>query len=291
MNTEKHPKQIEQNIKDNTRLKILYYVLIGTAVGLFVYWICLVTHFDILGWNLGLILSPLSAGYVETHLARRYIKKTTGAISSFILFLVTVIYGFILSNPSLGLNPLTLIALIFILQSATPRTVNYILIRTTFIIFQCIHSIKDRIKESIDKKIHKTKGTPYVKIIELNKNDYTIKNNLPDINDLGIIFSTTNQISGKKIVEYKGIYESKNFLKYDQKEAIKYKDIEKKGSALLKDIEFVKNRTLSDLSKQLKKDNCNGILELNIQYDNIKIEKTYLIIQISIIGTGIVYED
>ena len=79
-------------------------VTFGTLVGIGVYYVFLYFNIAIFGWNLGLIFAPLGAGYAETVLANRMIGQGIGAISSFILFVITTVYSFIIVNPTLGLN-------------------------------------------------------------------------------------------------------------------------------------------------------------------------------------------
>ena len=87
---------ISKRLKDEEERKVFLKELgcidIGIIVGIVTYVICLYTHFDIYGWNFGLVLSPLFAGYAESLAAKRYLEESTGAISAFILFLITVIY-------------------------------------------------------------------------------------------------------------------------------------------------------------------------------------------------------
>ena len=86
---------ISKRLKDEEERKVFLKELgcidIGIIVGIVTYVICLYTHFDIYGWNFGLVLSPLFAGYAESLAAKRYLEESTGAISAFILFLITVI--------------------------------------------------------------------------------------------------------------------------------------------------------------------------------------------------------
>ena len=88
-------------------LKAIGSIAVGTATGLASYIFFLYFNIAIFGWNLGLIFAPLIAGYVETELANEYIGESIGAVSAFILFIVTVVYGFIISNPTLGVNIIT----------------------------------------------------------------------------------------------------------------------------------------------------------------------------------------
>ena len=116
-----------KNIDFKYAQKAILCIVIGTVAGLFVYEIFLYFNIAIFGWNLGLIFAPLSAGYVETKLENRYIGKNLGAISAFILFIDTTIYSFVIKNPNLGINFITIGSVIIILQAAFPTVVNHIL--------------------------------------------------------------------------------------------------------------------------------------------------------------------
>ena len=122
---------MELNRKDltkNEKLKAVFCISFGTGIGLIVYGIFLYFHIDIYGWNLGLIFAPLAAGYAETILANRILGEDIGAISAFILFIDTTFYSFILKNPTLGWNLITIGSILVILQAAFPTLINYILL-------------------------------------------------------------------------------------------------------------------------------------------------------------------
>ena len=100
-------------------------IVIGTIAGLATYSLFLYFNIAIFGWNLGLLFAPLVAGYGETIAAQKIIGEDIGAISAFILFLVTVAYGFIINNPTLGYNIITIGSIVIIVQVAIPTFVNY----------------------------------------------------------------------------------------------------------------------------------------------------------------------
>ena len=271
-------------------LKALGCIAIGTFAGVFCYWFCLTINLAIFGWNLGLVIAPLFAGYIETYLANRYLNETTGAISAFILFLVTVIYGFFINNPTLGANLITIGTTGIILQAALPTLTNYFIIVLGISAIAHTLNLVKRIKKYLykiyDKLYYIITGKPKIRPIQIDGT--FIKREEIDINNLGILLLSSNKIKGKSILEYKGIYESREILKYNQTEIIKLNDYEKRNELLLEDIEYTKNNAFKKLAESLKKDGCNGILEINIQYDTIKKEKADLIIQVSIMGTGVI---
>ena len=99
---------MEINNKEIKNVKEAFIsIVLGTASGLLTYYLFLYFNIAIFGWNLGLFFAPLIAGYVETIIAQHLTGESIGGISAFILFLVTVVYGFIIDNNTLGYNIIT----------------------------------------------------------------------------------------------------------------------------------------------------------------------------------------
>ena len=98
----------------------------GVLVGVGSYFFCFKYDLSIFGWNIAFVLSPLLAGYFETKLSKKIMDETTGAISAYLLFFVTVVHGFILTNSTLGFNAISIGASLIILQAAFPLAFNYI---------------------------------------------------------------------------------------------------------------------------------------------------------------------
>lgn len=128
----------------------------GTVSGLVTYGIFLYLNIAIFGWNLGLIFAPIVAGYVETYTAEKIIGESIGAISAFILFIVTVIYGFILKNPTLGVNAITFGSIIVIIQAALPTLINYFFLVVIIGILSYITGIFKKITDFIIYYLKKT---------------------------------------------------------------------------------------------------------------------------------------
>lgn len=128
-------------------------IVIGTAAGLATYAFFLYFHIDIFGWNLGLLFAPLAAGYVETYMANKILGEDIGAISAFILFIVTVAYGFIINNPTLGYNIITIGSIVIIIQAAIPTFINYfgivVLVGTLSYLTGFFKKITDNIKYTL----------------------------------------------------------------------------------------------------------------------------------------------
>ncbi len=123
-------------------------IVIGTIAGLATYALFLHYNIAIFGWNLGLLFAPLVAGYAETYVANKLIGENIGAISAFILFIVTVVYGFIITNPTLGYNIITIGSIAIIIQAAIPTFINYFII---VVIFGTLSYLTGFFKSILDK--------------------------------------------------------------------------------------------------------------------------------------------
>ncbi len=262
-----------------------FCIIIGTILGLLTYWLFLFLNISIFGWNLGLVVSPLVAGYSETHFAIKYMGETTGADSAFILFAVTVIYGFILTNPTLGVNVITIGAVFIILQSAIPTVINYFIIILSLSIISYMSGIFKKFTDFLYKN-------GIMKIL-FKKDEYVNKNienatNFDkaltvDINDLDILILSTTHIEEYEIIEYTGVYEGR--VIYKAKNPMGF---EKNTDRLLKDLINVKNQAILKLTESVKKDDCDGILDLTLRYEILDGRGTMCIATAH--GTGIKYK-
>ncbi len=288
-------KRLEDEEEKHKLLKKLGCIAFGTAIGVATYAICLYTHFDIFGWNFGLVLSPLFAGYAESLSAKYYLNESTGAISAFILFVITVIYGFIISNPTLGFNIITMGSIVIIIQAAMPTATNYFLIALglDFIshISKFLRKIKDFLygtykklfkKEPKLKEIHEERhATPKFDFYDMEL----------EMNDLGILILTLEYPPKElDIIEQKGIYESRHIFSSKQREEIRSGlegDLEEE---LLYIVKLARDKALLKLIKQLKADGCNGVLNLNASFETLGPKQGENVVQVVMRGTGIVYE-
>ena len=257
----------------------------GTVAGILSYAFCLAIHLDIFGWNLGLAISPLVAGYVETQISIRYLNETTGAISAYILFFITVIYGFIISNPTLGLNGITIGSFFIIIQAAFPTLINYFLI---VVVLGVLSYIFGFFKKTTDAIYYSTKRwycnlTGKEFIIEVKEDDLIVFEEI-DINDLGILLLSTTHPWGKEVESYEGIFEGRVVIPNDEK------FVSKNNEKLLKNLDNAKDKAISNLAKAIKANGGNGVLDLTIEYDSVGDlkEKSF---QIIARGTGVVLVD
>ncbi|WP_409199737.1 heavy metal-binding domain-containing protein [Methanobrevibacter sp. DSM 116169] len=244
-------------------------ISLGTISGLLTYFLFLYFGIDIFGWNLGLIFAPLVAGYVETYLSNKIIGESIGAISAFILFLVTVIYGFIIANSTLGINIITGLSIVVILQAALPTLINYFLLVVIIGIisyaFGFFKKITDYLYYKFSLLYYDLTGKPIThklkKGIEYDENISNI-----DINDLGILFISSEDLL-TDVTKYIGVYEGKTIFPKDMHiVSVDFKGKEKK---VLHNLQKAKDQALLNLSEDAKKDGCNCILNLSIEYDSV----------------------
>ena len=262
------------------------FIAIGTAIGVISLILFYAFNIAIFGFNLGLIFSPIIAGYTETYLAGRFYGKTTGAVSAFILFFITVLYGFIYINSSLGLNLITIGSAAIILQAAFPIFINYFLIVVLLGVLSYtlgfFKKFVDYMHISLKKLYYKILRKEYVE--ETSEMDYNEDMDRININNLGILFLTTNSVSNMAIKEFKGIYEGEILIQ-TKKSLMKDKEA-KEDKILIKNLEKAKEQAIVNLSNNAKKEGCDGILDLDIQYDTLSSLKEDNI-HITARGTGV----
>ena len=298
------PTQIKKRLNDlktdrEARKKFLketVCIALGTIAGIVIYAVCLYTHFDIFGWNFGLVLAPLGAGYVESIIAKRYLKESTGAVSAFILFIITVIYGFILSNETLGFNFITAGSIIIIIQAAIPTATNYFML-AMFLgiishisgVFKAMTDYFGNLYSKIFKKESKIRKIYNERHISHRYNFYDRE---LEMNNLGILLMTLEYPPKElKIIEQKGIYEASHIFSIKQKEELKEGIEDSLEENLLINAKLAKDKALLKLIKQLKADGCNGILNFNSSFETLGPKQGENVAMVIMKGTGIVYEE
>lgn len=237
-------------------------ILIGTLTGIGTYVFFL--HFDIsiFGWNLGLFFAPLVAGYVETVIARKITGKDVGAISAFILFAITVIYGFIIDNETLGYNLITIGSILVIIQAAFPTAANYLGLMIIIGIFSFILAFFEKTMNLIHSKILVFIGKPEKDTIEtipfFNEEE---SNEL--INSQNFYYFTGTDIKTRKY-ENIGYYSITTFFERNT-HLVKTspQNTERKELNALKK---GKDECLIRLANEIKKENGNGVINLEINY-------------------------
>lgn len=274
----------KHDLKYNRRA--VFSVVIGTTIGLIVYWIFLYLHIDIYGWNLGLIFAPLAAGYIETIIANRILGENIGAISAFILFIDTTIYSFILKNPTLGFNFITAGSIVVILQAAFPTLINYILLVG---VGGILSGFAKHIKYFERKISNKIKNQSLIswegEKIELNPDplpyfDENASN--MKLNNLDFYFITSTDIE-EGYYDTVGMYHSE--VIFERNHNLINVEPERREQETLKNIKEGKDECLIKLAGKIKEDGGNGIIDLTIRYSLIGVGGEY--IQITAMGMGI----
>ena len=258
----------------------------GTLAGLLVYEFFLYFNIAIFGWNLGLIFAPLIAGTIETLLANKIIGEDIGAISAFILFAYTTFYSFILNNPTLGMNFITVGSIIVILQAAFPTLINYILIVVGVGVISYIFGFFKRITTYI---YHKIKNFNYTYILkkpyeveEHTVEEFDEKKSNQKINSLDFIFMTSTDVPDKQIVNL-GQFYSTVILEKDKH--LVHTDPEQAEMNTLNTLKSGKDECLIGLTNKIKAAGGNGVLDLDIQYCLIGLGGDSY--QVSAMGMGV----
>lgn len=260
-------------------------IAVGTATGIASYVFFLYFNIAIFGWNLGLIFAPLIAGYVETELANEYVGESIGAVSAFILFIVTVVYGFIIANPTLGVNVITFGSLIVIAQAAVPILINYILIFIFGVIFYYLGIFKKitdyiyfHLKEWYYHRILK-KPLP---VVVKKSHFYNDIKRCKELNSSDFMFLTTTEPLNRKIEEYMGPYVGTSIFEMEST------NIKMSNSEIQEQLNKFKNErdnAILNLAKAIEADGGQGVLDLRIEIEAAGMSgDTY---QITALGIGV----
>ncbi|WP_407410520.1 hypothetical protein [Methanobrevibacter sp.] len=276
----------EREVKITYLREAILCIAVGTAVGLVIYGFFLHFNIAIFGWNLGLIFAPLGAGYAETVLANRIIGENIGAISAFILFIDTTFYSFILKNPTLGVNVLTIGSIAVILQAAFPTLINYIILvgglgtLSYFLgIFKRIHSyIKNNLEYIYYKHVLKK---PYeVEIETVPIFDETASN--IKINNLDFYFITSTDILDRHHTNL-GQFHATVIVERDKRLIHTNPDMAER--TVLNKLKQAKDDCLIELTECIKAAGGNCVVDLEIQYGLIGLGGDHF--QVNAMGMGI----
>lgn len=253
---------MEINDKEIKNVKEAFIsIVLGTASGLLTYYLFLYFNIAIFGWNLGLFFSPLVAGYVETIIAQKIIGESIGGISAFILFLVTVIYGFIIDNSTLGYNIITFGSIIIIVQAAIPTFVNYfgivVIISMLSYITGFFKKLTDKIYNTIRKHFGKEEKEEDIII------PYDDKTTNKKINSLDFTFMTNINTRDLKYENLGYFYTTIVLERNTHLLHLSPENVEKKHLNQLKE---GKDKSLIQLCKKIKKAGGNGVIDLEIHY-------------------------
>lgn len=276
----------EREVKMAFIREAILCILFGTLSGLVVYGIFLHFNIAIFGWNFGLIFAPLTAGYAETILAKKIIGEDIGAISAFVLFIITTFYSFILKNPTLGFNIITIGSVAVILQSAFPTLINYIILSGGMGIVSYFLGIFKRITNYLHNKLeyiyyNYIKKTPHdieIKVIE----PFDEKRSNEVINKLDFYFITSTDVLDKKIINL-GQFHATVIIEKDKR--LIHTKQEKIELQTLNNFKKSKDKCLIKLAQIIKSAGGNGIIDLEIEYGLIGLGGDSY--QITAMGMGI----
>ena len=239
-------------------IKSILCIGIGTAIGLYAYWLCYVHHIAIFGFNLALIFAPIIAGLIETLLAQKLLGRNLGAISAIILFVDTTIHSFILRNPSLGMNFVTAGTLVVILQAAFPTLLNYIII-----VFVSASISNFKWIRNTFKKLFREPEPDKPAIGEIEEKYFDEMKSNEELNNLDFIFMTSTDMIDKKY-DIIDIFQSEVLL--GNRDPIDVKQFDLIENNRLITIKEGKDKCLIKLANSIKENGGNAILNLDIQY-------------------------
>ena len=276
----------EREVKITYLREAIFCIAFGTAVGLGVYGFFLYFHIDIFGWNLGLIFAPLAAGYAETILANKIIGEDIGAISAFILFIDTTFYSFILKNPTLGFNIITIGSIAIILQAAFPTLINYILLvgglGTLSYFLGIFKRVTSYIKINLDYIYYKfILKKPYEVEIETVPQFDEVASNLR-INSLDFYFITSTDILDRHHTNL-GQFHATVIIEKDKR--LVHANHEKVETTTLNTLKQAKDDSLIKLTEAIKEAGGNCVVDLDIQYGLIGLGGDHY--QVTAMGMGI----
>lgn len=260
-------------------------ITIATLVGLVVYQIFLYFKIAIFGWNLGLIFAPLIAGYAETMIARKIIGEDIGAISAFILFAYTTFYSFILKNPNLGMNFITVGSIIVILQAAFPTLVNYLIITVGLGVILYILGIFKKITGFIYSKlksfVYKYILKKELKPPEVKNYDFDEAKSNEMLNSIPFYFVTSTDVVNR-VINLGHFHSTVIIEKAPTQTPPNPEEYEK---ITLHNIKKGKDECLIKLIEKVKGAGGNGIIDLEIQYCSIgRGGESY---QVTALGMGV----
>lgn len=276
----------EREVKIAYIREAILCIAFGTFVGLLVYGFFLYFHIDIYGWNLGLIFAPLAAGYSETFIANKIIGEDLGAISAFILFIDTTFYSFILKNPTLGFNLITIGSIAVILQAAFPTLINFIILVGGVGFLSYLSGIFKKITAPVHHKLEYIyyknilKKPLEIEIETVSCFDEEKSNN--HINSLDFYFITSTDIVDENFINL-GQFHATVILEKDKR--LVHSDPEKVEMTTLNSLKEGKDKCLVKLSENIKKSGGNGVVDLHIEYGLIGLGGDSY--QISAMGMGV----
>ena len=230
-------------------------ILSGLLVGLLITAFCIKMHLVIFGVNIDVFIAPVVAGFVETLVSDLTRKKSSGAISSIILFFLTNGIGWLFPAQPLSFNIFTVGGFLLMLQAAFPLLINYLII----MVFLAITYLFGVTGGLIERVFHKVDNSPVTvsDIEETEKLGVHIFNSKPDI----------------PIKEYYGLVFAEDVVEFEEKKTvdrIKYIGATAEDKKLIKynDYAIARKYILHNLEKEALKLNANAVIDIEIEYTN-----------------------
>lgn len=240
--------------KDN--LLMFLSIAVGTVLGLIVVMLCYRYHLYIFGVNICIFVAPIVAGFVETYMSKYLVNRSSGAISSIILFVATNGIGWLFPQQPLTFNIFTVGGFLLMLQAAFPLLINYLLIGVYFSVIYVLGLAGSGVSSVIHKKrnIHPLKVGNIEYIPKLN---VPIFNNCPDV----------------PIKKYNGLIFSESILEFEDKpydDQLEYMGSRIEGKLLIKSKDYEKSKkyVLYKLQEEAIKIDANAIIDVELEYTN-----------------------
>lgn len=254
-------------------------IIIGTLVGFTSAVLCVAFHLIIFGFNIMYIVSPLSAGVIETLIARRKYGKSTGAISALITFILINAYGWLFPKDPITLSLITIIALGLMLDAAFPTLVRYILfVVGVGTLTRVIGFIVKRPSEILEESVEADANTgPSADEIFLD--------------ELTIPILSIPHIKGGKIKEYVGLVFGEAIAKEKESKGRISKLAKMVKPTLLDDMNLgdARKEALSRMLENANRMGANRVIEVSIDYNSMGgLQGSALIVTAS--GTAIITE-
>lgn len=245
--------EIDDSIKDKILLAVS--VLSGLAVGLLITAFCIHYKLLVYGVNIDVFIAPIIAGFVETFVSNLTRNKSSGAVSSIILFFITNGIGWLFPSQPLTFNIFTVGGFLLMLQAAFPLMVNYLMIGVFFLFTYLFGLLGGLFVYRFNK--NEITPTQVSDIKEVDRLGVKVFNNRPDF----------------PIKEYHGLVFAEDVVDFDEKnyaERLKYLGSSIQNKSLLKqqDYALARKYILHNLEKEAIKLNANAIVELQIEYTN-----------------------
>lgn len=244
-----------QKLFSKDKLLLISSILLGLLVGIIITIFCVYYKLTIYGVNIDIFIAPVIAGFVETFVSNNTRHKSSGAISSIILFFVTNGIGWLFPSQPLKFNIFTVGGFILMLQAAFPLMMNYLIIAILFLLTYAMGLVGS----FIGIKLHKYDNSP------LTVSD------IENTEKLGVyLFNSKPNIPIKK---YHGLIFAEDVVEFEEKhrkDKIKYIGSNLENRNLLKhqDYTIARKYILHNLEKEALKINANAIIDMEFEYTN-----------------------